>query len=177
MNIIDLLSNLITITGNKVADGVLLAIIGAISFTIAFDVVGFIYRLIKPPDKEAMSELHWWVRIMAFLGLSALFIAIAKFFSWFFSSIWWIVALVCIGVAIAIYITVYFIRKRKKNSSKSDEQPVPEEEAEDAEELLVKDGGRCPLCGGKLVKREGPFGPFWGCENFPKTGCKYTKDV
>lgn len=30
----------------------------------------------------------------------------------------------------------------------------------------------CPECGGKLVKREGKFGIFYGCENYPK--CKYT---
>ena len=124
MNIIDLLSNLITISGNKVVDGVLIAIIEALSFSIAFDVVGFIYRKIKQLDKEVMSELHWGIRVIVFLVLSAVFIAIAKFFAWFFSSIWWIVALVCIGVAVAIYIAVYFIRKRKKDSSKSDDQQI-----------------------------------------------------
>jgi len=31
----------------------------------------------------------------------------------------------------------------------------------------------CPECGGELVKRNGKFGEFWGCSNFP--GCRYTK--
>lgn len=31
----------------------------------------------------------------------------------------------------------------------------------------------CPLCGGKLVLREGKYGSFHGCGNFPK--CKFTK--
>jgi hypothetical protein len=31
----------------------------------------------------------------------------------------------------------------------------------------------CPKCGNMLVYREGRFGPFWGCSNFPK--CHYTK--
>ncbi len=31
----------------------------------------------------------------------------------------------------------------------------------------------CPLCGGKLQKRTGQYGPFWGCENFPS--CRYTR--
>lgn len=32
--------------------------------------------------------------------------------------------------------------------------------------------GRCPTCGGKLVKRQGKYGEFYGCSNYPK--CKYT---
>ncbi|MFH1235903.1 MAG: restriction endonuclease [Parcubacteria group bacterium] len=32
---------------------------------------------------------------------------------------------------------------------------------------------RCPRCNGVLVHRNGKFGPFFGCSNFPK--CTYTK--
>lgn len=32
--------------------------------------------------------------------------------------------------------------------------------------------GICPRCGGKLVKRTGKYGSFYGCSNFPH--CKYT---
>lgn len=32
--------------------------------------------------------------------------------------------------------------------------------------------GRCPLCGGRLVLRNGKYGQFWGCSNYPS--CKYT---
>ena len=32
----------------------------------------------------------------------------------------------------------------------------------------------CPLCGGDMVLRKGKYGMFYGCSNFPKTGCKYT---
>ncbi len=31
--------------------------------------------------------------------------------------------------------------------------------------------GKCPLCGGNLVLREGKYGKFWGCSNYPR--CKY----
>lgn len=31
----------------------------------------------------------------------------------------------------------------------------------------------CPRCGGKLVKRTGQYGEFYGCSNYPK--CKFTK--
>lgn len=32
--------------------------------------------------------------------------------------------------------------------------------------------GICPLCGGKLIKRNGKYGDFYGCSNFPR--CRYT---
>ena len=33
----------------------------------------------------------------------------------------------------------------------------------------------CPKCGAKLVERNGKYGNFIGCSNFPN--CKYTKDI
>lgn len=32
--------------------------------------------------------------------------------------------------------------------------------------------GICPKCGGTLVRRNGKYGSFWGCSNYPK--CRYT---
>lgn len=32
--------------------------------------------------------------------------------------------------------------------------------------------GLCPKCGGKLILRQGKFGSFYGCSNYPR--CKYT---
>lgn len=32
--------------------------------------------------------------------------------------------------------------------------------------------GRCPFCGGELVLRNGKYGKFYGCSNYPK--CRYT---
>ena len=31
---------------------------------------------------------------------------------------------------------------------------------------------RCPKCGGNLVQRQGKFGSFWGCSNYPN--CRFT---
>lgn len=36
----------------------------------------------------------------------------------------------------------------------------------------VISSGRCPRCNGELVKRQGKYGSFYGCSNYPK--CKYT---
>jgi hypothetical protein len=35
--------------------------------------------------------------------------------------------------------------------------------------------GKCPECGGNLVLREGAYGRFYGCSNYPN--CKYTHPV
>ncbi|MBB6369425.1 NERD domain-containing protein [Chryseobacterium shigense] len=32
----------------------------------------------------------------------------------------------------------------------------------------------CPECGGNLIERNGKYGIFWGCSNFP--GCTYTRN-
>ena len=38
----------------------------------------------------------------------------------------------------------------------------------------IKTGGEiCPECGGKLIMRNGKYGSFIGCSNFPK--CRYTQ--
>lgn len=34
---------------------------------------------------------------------------------------------------------------------------------------------KCPKCGGKLIVRNGKYGSFYGCSNYPK--CKYTRDI
>ena len=34
------------------------------------------------------------------------------------------------------------------------------------------DSGRCPRCGGRLVLRNGRYGRFWGCSNYPR--CRFT---
>lgn len=34
---------------------------------------------------------------------------------------------------------------------------------------------KCPKCGASLIKRNGKYGEFWGCTNYPK--CKFTKDI
>ena len=36
---------------------------------------------------------------------------------------------------------------------------------------------RCPECGGKLVKRQGPYGEFVGCANYRVHGCRYKREL
>lgn len=43
-------------------------------------------------------------------------------------------------------------------------------------EALRQERFSCPVCGGRLYKKSGPYGDFWGCSNYKTTGCKYTKN-
>jgi DNA topoisomerase-1 len=46
----------------------------------------------------------------------------------------------------------------------------------DLENHIFKDGGKkCPECGGELQMRQGKFGVFISCKNYPK--CKYIKNI
>lgn len=40
---------------------------------------------------------------------------------------------------------------------------------------LKKEPFTCPLCGGQLIKRSGPYGEFWGCSNYRTHGCTYKR--
>ena len=35
----------------------------------------------------------------------------------------------------------------------------------------------CPLCGGHLVRRSGPYGDFFGCTNYKTHGCRYIRNI
>ena len=35
----------------------------------------------------------------------------------------------------------------------------------------------CPLCGGRLVRRSGPYGEFFGCSNYKTSGCRYIRNI
>lgn len=41
---------------------------------------------------------------------------------------------------------------------------------------LQKEPFECPLCGGRLLKRTGPYGEFWGCSNYRTNGCRYKRN-
>jgi len=35
--------------------------------------------------------------------------------------------------------------------------------------------GKCPVCGNLLVKRNGKYGEFYGCKDFPR--CRYARNI
>jgi DNA helicase-4 len=42
---------------------------------------------------------------------------------------------------------------------------------------LQKEQFTCPICGGKLVRRTGKYGDFFGCSNYNSGQCKYTRKI
>lgn len=176
-SILNLISNFIEITGNGIADNIILAIIGIISFMVAFGIVGMIFDDLGVYDSDLMSDCHWLFRIIVFIGLSFICICIAKFIIWIFSLHWWIYLIAGIVIVAAI-IMVHLLKHKhsfKKYQDKAKEEPTFEEEKK-AEHTTI-DRNHCPRCGGLLVKRHGPFGDFYGCKNYPAINCKYTRRI
>ena len=44
-------------------------------------------------------------------------------------------------------------------------------------EELKREQRECPLCGGRLLKKSGPYGEFYGCSNYRSLGCKYKRNI
>lgn len=44
-------------------------------------------------------------------------------------------------------------------------------------EELKREQFTCPDCGGRLIKRTGPYGDFFGCSNYSTRGCKYKRKI
>ena len=58
-------------------------------------------------------------------------------------------------------------RKKLKNANKQHNKIV--------KEIKGENENKCPLCGENLIQRNGKYGIFIGCTNYPK--CKFTKNV
>ena len=104
---LDFISNFIEITGNSMADSIILTIIGLIAFLVAFRFVGMIFDALGIYDSDLMSDTHWIVRVIVFLWLSFICIEIAKFIKWLFSFQWWIyliAGIVLIGIIILLFV-------------------------------------------------------------------------
>lgn len=176
---LDFISNFIEITGNSTADSIILTIIGLIAFLVAFGFVGMIFDALGIYDSDLMSDTHWIFRVIVFLGLSFICIEIAKFIKWLFSFKWWIyliAGIVLIEIIVLVFVIKHKIMKKKSVVSKNEKAEETSEITENAkEEIVTIDKDHCPRCGGLLVKRHGPYGNFYGCENFPINNCRYTR--
>ncbi len=61
------------------------------------------------------------------------------------------------------------------NSSKSNNKEDFEKHIKTAKQKRESKENTCPKCGGLLVQRQGKYGDFLGCSNYPK--CRYTTNV
>ena len=181
--IIDLIGELVSISGNSTVDSIIFAIIGVISFMVAFGMVGWIFDSFGRYDSDLMSDVHWLIRVLVFAGLTWLGVKIAQFIKWLFSFQWWVYAIVG-AVSIVIILLIYYIRSRVFESN-TPILPVEKteikktitqtEEKEQPQVIVIERKYYCPRCHSRLVKRHGPYGDFYGCESYGKTGCRYTR--
>lgn len=44
-------------------------------------------------------------------------------------------------------------------------------------EELKREQFECPFCGGRLIKRTGSYGEFFGCSNYRAIGCRYKRKI
>ena len=185
--IIDLIGELVEISGNSTIDTIIFAIIGAISLSIAFGLVGIIFDALGFYDSDLMSDTHWSIRVLVFAGLTWLGVKIAQLIKWLFSFQWWVYVIAGI-VLVGIIILIYYIKSRISENTASPATPieppkvettVQTEEKEEPQVVVTtnKTDNRyyCPRCHSRLVKRHGPYGDFYGCESYGKTGCRYTR--
>lgn len=183
--IIDLIGELVEISGNSTADTILFTIIGFISFSIAFGLVGVIFDGLGFYDSDIMSDAHWLIRVSVFAGLTYVGVKISQFIKWLFSFQWWVYVIagtVIIGIIVLVYYLKHRIAKNKSLQTNQVEETQTETTIEASGETLTEPKtvylhGKyyCPRCHSKLVKRHGPYGNFYGCESYGKTGCKYTR--
>lgn len=109
--IIDLIGELVLISGNSTVDSIIFAIIGVISFLIAFGIVGLIFDAIGIYDSDLMSDTHWLIRVLVFAGLTWVGVKIAQLIKWLFSFQWWVYVIAGV-VFVGIIILIYYIKSR-----------------------------------------------------------------
>jgi len=112
---LDFISNLVPITGNSVADTILFFIIGAVAFGMAWFVTGALASGLDY-DSDAMSTVHWIVRLLIFFGLLGLFIGIVQFIKWFLSLEWWVYLIIGLSILLIVagIIILRVVVKRKQ---------------------------------------------------------------
>ena len=52
-------------------------------------------------------------------------------------------------------------------------QPLTNKDDAEKQQHIINIQNKCPFCGGELTLRNGKYGRFWGCSNYPK--CKVTR--
>lgn len=176
--IIDLISEFINITGNSTVDTIILALIGIISFSVAFGFVGKFFSIIGKYDKQMMSDLHWGIRVVIFLFLTFMTLEVVKLIKWLFivPQLYYLIGIVSFVIILTI---ISLIVKKPKNEVESivelktdiNQQKINN----DSKNEVFKNIKKCPKCSYVLTTRKGPYGEFRGCTNYPK--CNYTESL
>jgi len=179
--IIEIISNIVNITGNPILDTIIFAVIGLISGSIAFGFVEMLFDFTGKYNSKDMSDVHWGIRVFIFAFLTFVLVKIAQFFRWLSNppQVYFLLGFIIFVVLVVVSILVI---RNKKNITKV-EKPLgvadTRQTVNDIQRTIEidsrsnKNADSCPYCGGLLVQRKGPYGIFLGCSNYPE--CKYTQ--
>ena len=178
--IIEFISNIVNITGNPLLDTIIFGIIGSISGSIAFGFVEMLFGFTGNYNSKDMSDVHWGVRVFIFVLLTFVLVKIAQFLRWIFSApqVYYLLGFVVL-IVLTVVLCLFFIYKKKiiEVEKPTEAAPTPQLENNNQRTSKIESQNttsidKCPFCGGRLVRRKGPYGYFLGCSNFPE--CKYT---
>lgn len=120
---------------------------------------------------------------MVFVALTYALIKLGEWLNWLFSFKWWIYLLFFLFI-IGIIVLVFFLKykySKRKNLSNIQKEKLKELKTTEHDVFIESNlnvnyyKDFCPRCGGKIVKRHGPFGDFYGCSNYSATKCTYTR--
>ena len=120
--IINILPNIIVITGNTKIDSIMLSIIKLVSFVIAFGLVERISDILNYHDSQSMSDLHWTIRLAAFIGSTWFFTKIAQFIYKLADIPMWYLLIIGILTSLIVIIRIikYFINRKELKKSIKD---------------------------------------------------------
>ena len=123
--LIELISNIVDITGNPLADTIIFAVIGFISGSIAFGLVRIIFDFFRNRDSRTMSEIHWGLRFVIFGVLTYVFVKIAQFLRWLFAppALYYLVGFTSLIVSVVV---LWLIFKKPAVKTKQEETRIVE---------------------------------------------------
>lgn len=173
----EFLKNFIEITGNETADTIIIAVIESVTALVAYDVVGVLFRVLGIYDIKLMSDCNFLVKTIIFIFLSFIIIGMANLIELLFNPYYIIYIFVFFTIVITFIVGCILIKLLMKNKVSYiviNYTEISNNNMDNKEEI---DYSRCPRCGGKLEIRHGPYGSFYGCHNYPITGCKYTRKI
>lgn len=111
--IIELISSIVNITGNPTVDTIIFAVIGLISGSIAFGLVGMLFDFTGNYNSKEMSEMHWGIRVLMFCFLTFIMVKIAQFFRWLFSppQLFILIAVIVLPIVVMSVISIHKSKK------------------------------------------------------------------
>ncbi|WP_264230251.1 topoisomerase DNA-binding C4 zinc finger domain-containing protein [Acholeplasma laidlawii] len=174
--LIEFISNIVNITGNALVDTIIFSVIGIISASVSFGLVGALFQLTGKYNSKDMSDMHWGLRVIIFVILTFVLVKIAEFIRWLLvpPALYYLIAFAVVAVIGVVLLLIFKkpVDEIRIEEIKGTENKEAINQNTNFKELDRFDESKCPYCGGLLVDRKGPYGKFTGCSNYPE--CKYT---